>query len=181
MHTAEKENTELKQNSNIPSFSTDLHSEIDLRASQNSSPQRNTNRFYYTVGAFNILLEQKIKAENLPLLTINKIPHAPKWCKGMINIRGIIIPVVDMHIFLKTGIDTSKHKSKLLMLQLKDHDPIIFQIDKLPEIVNTEDFAYSKAPENSPTWLKNTLKSEQNSIYEINHADFFKQLRQSQQ
>ena len=181
MQIAEIETVSTDDVLNVSSFSSDLKSEIDIRASEERNAKRETARFVYTVGSYNILLEQGIKVENLAGVTINAIPHTPSWCMGMTNIRGIITPIVDMHVFLKTGIKNkeSSKTQKMIMLEHKDYAPIIFQIDKLPELVFTDDYSSSKAPKNSPNWLEKTLENNESIIYKVNHDKLLSKLKHS--
>lgn len=137
-------------------------------------------RFFYTVGLFKFLLEGDIKVENLHEYTINAMPYAPEWCSGVISVRGIIMPVVNMHIFLKTGVGTSPKKSKLIVLEHKSHSPIALMIDKLPEVIFTDDYMSEKVPDNSPEWLRKILKNKDHIVYEINHSELLKKLRYTQ-
>jgi len=136
-------------------------------------------RFFYTIGLFNFLLEKNIKIENLYEYSVNNVPHAPKWCSGITSIRGNIVPIVNMHFFLKTGINVEPKKKKLIMLEHKKYAPIVFEIDKLPEVVSIDHYAVMKAPNKSPLWLKKMLKNETNTIYEINHSELLRQLKNS--
>ncbi|MCL4536126.1 MAG: chemotaxis protein CheW [Nitrospirae bacterium] len=48
--------------------------------------------------------------EIIELANITKVPHLPEFFKGVINLRGTIIPVVDMKLkFGMNGGDTQKH------------------------------------------------------------------------
>ena len=94
-----------------------------------SSPQNNAynqKRFFYTVGLFNFLLEESIRVENLYEVTINNVPHVPAWCSGVTSIRGNIMPVVNLHIFLKTGVNNTHKNKKLIMLEHHHYSPIVF-------------------------------------------------------
>ncbi|HHL18410.1 MAG TPA: hypothetical protein ENJ33_01595 [Thiothrix sp.] len=151
-----------------------------LPQSSQKNKSYNQTRFFYTVGLFNFLLEESIKVENLYEFTINDVPYAPEWCSGVTSIRGNIMPIVNMHVFLKTGKHTGLKNKKLMMLEHQDHSPIIFEIDKLPEIIFINNYSDAPAPKKSPVWLKKTLKNEKNIIYEINHSELLRQLKNSQ-
>jgi len=138
------------------------------------------SRFFYTIGLFNFLLEESIKVENLYEFTVNSVPYAPEWCSGVISIRGNIMPVVNMHVFLKTGKSTDSQNKKLIMLEHKNHSPIVFEIDKLPELISINNYIAALIPKKSPSWLKKALKNEKNIIYEVNHSELLRQLKNSQ-
>jgi chemotaxis signal transduction protein len=149
-----------------------------FKLSSKNKPYHQT-RFFYTIGLFNFLLEENIKVENLYEFTVNKVPHAPEWCSGITTIRGNIMPVVNMHVFLKTGTNTTPRKKKLIMLEHKNYSPIVFEIDKLPEVLAINHYTTVKTPEKSPIWLKKALKNDTHTIYEINHLELLKQLKNS--
>jgi len=181
MHAVEHNNVIEKANpKTIDTTEQSSYTSI-LNSALNSTKRKRyndaSNRFFYSVGNLNFLFEKDLKVENLPEMTINKIPHAPEWCSGIISVRGVIIPVVNMHIFLKDELEKSKHKTKnkqnnktyLLMVEHSNHAPIILQIDKLPEIINIKDYTYLKSANNSPNWQVKTWKNSTNKLFEINH------------
>lgn len=138
---------------------------------------KKNNRFYYTVGAYRILLEKKIKVENLSNVKVNNIPHTPQWCNGLVNVRGIIVPIVDLHVFLQTGKTSDQKKSRLILVEHESHSPIIFQIDELPKMISLDDFTYGKPPDKAPAWLKKSMKNGDNIIYEIDHSELLNLLK----
>lgn len=164
------------QSNNIEasSFTSELNTKVGFRRSTHA--KRLLSRFYYTIGPYNILLEKDAKVENLENLTINIIPHAPDWCSGIVNVRGIIIPVVDMHTVLKTEIEQPLRKSKQILVEQKNLAPIIFTIDKLPEMISLEDYETIKLKEDAPLWQQKGFMNESNTIFEVNHTDLLNQL-----
>lgn len=156
--------------------STIQHQNKDKAPSSESVDAIANNRFYYSVGKLNLLLEQDVKAENLSLPKIYEIPHPPSWCSGIVNVRGNIVPVVNMHILLQTGENTSTKRSKLLLFQHNNLAPIIFQIDKLPSMINFDDYSKKTLTKNSANWMTQSFQHESNIIHEVNHIDLLKNL-----
>jgi len=64
-------------------------------------------RFGYSIGYFNFVLEKKLVSEIIIEPTIYPIPNGPDWLKGMINIRGNILPVFDLTQMLTTRLKSS--------------------------------------------------------------------------
>ncbi len=137
-------------------------------------------RFYYSVGSFNILLEQNIKAENLSLDKIYELPHPASWCVGIVNVRGIIVPVVDMNILLETTQKTATRKTKHLLLQHEDFSPIVLQIDELPTMIDFDNYNIGETSEEitekPPSWSIKHLRYKSNIIHKVNHKELLKQL-----
>ncbi len=187
MHAVEHNNVIEKANPKMINTNEQSSYTSILNSALNSKKRRKyndaSNRFYYSVGDFNFLVETDLKVENLSNTIINKIPHAPEWCTGIISVRGVITPVVNMHILLKEELKKLKNqtnKSKkpyLLMVEHKNHAPIILQIDKLPEIINIKDYTYTKSANNSPNWQGKTWKNSTNKLFEINHDLLFETIK----
>jgi len=186
MHTVEKNNVVKKGNIKIESteassYTSILNSAID--STKRTNKRDSINRFFYSVDGHNFLFEQDLKVENLPLTSVNKIPHAPEWCIGIISVRGIIMPIVDMHIILESELKKTKsenhynnkeQQSHFIMIEHKQHAPIILQIDRLPETVNIKDFTYAKPLKSLPSWIERTWKNSKNKLFEVNHDELFK-------
>ncbi len=169
------EKTLFSKQQNIKTDNAKTKIEVSVAAKEASVDT--DSRFFYAVGDYKVLLEQTIKAENLSQLKIYKLPHSPEWCSGLINVRGIIVPVVNMHIILQTGGQASK-KSKLLLLQHQHIAPIALQIDELPVMINFNE--YSKdVMKNMPEWSNTIFKNQSNFIYEIDHVTLLNQLKNS--
>ena len=169
-----KDNNELN-NKNETSFSQELKTKTDIDTSKSAMPVVN-HRFYYSVGNFNILLEQDIRAENLSPVKIYELPHPPFWCVGIVNVRGIIVPVVNMNILFETEAKTAIRKSKYLLLQHENFSPIILQIDELPTMIDFDNYSVEETTENSPSWSIKHLKYKSNTIHEVRHNHLLKQL-----
>ena len=183
MHAVENNNVIEKANPKITNTNEQSSYTSILNSALNTAPRKRyndaSNRFFYTVGDLNFLFEKDLKVENLPKTTINKVPHAPEWCSGIVSVRGVIIPVVNMHILLSNELNKLNSKNKqarkphLLMIEHNNHAPIILQIDKLPEIINIKDYTYSRSANNSPNWQGKTWENSTNKLFEINHDILF--------
>ncbi len=186
MHTVERDN--VVEEANLKAINTDAsasyHSALSsaINSKRKTRLSNSTNRFFYSVDTYNFLFEESLKVENLSVTAINKVPHTPNWCTGIISVRGVIMPVVDMRVVLKNEIQhkaksKSPKKPHLLMVEHKNHAPIIIQIDKLPEIVNIKDYTYSEATKSAPSWQGKTWENSTNKLFEIDHDILFNKIR----
>lgn len=166
---------EIKNKPSLPSqLATVLHSKID----SNEEPlEGKNNRFFYSVKDFNILLEEDINAENLSQPKVFNLPYAPKWCSGVVNIRGIIVPIVNMNFLLKTKTSRSIKSSKLLLIKNNNIKPIILQIDQLPTIINFDNYSSTTKQQELPKWAEKTFSDNNKNILEINHTHLLNQLK----
>lgn len=170
-------NPEIENNKDIVSngvktpFSKATNSKDDSKKPADAVIELKNNRFYYSVASFNILLEKDIKAENLSNPHVYALPHSPAWCSGIVNVRGNIIPVLNMHTFLKTGIKVPINKSKLLLFKHSNMTPIVFQIDKLPAMIDFDDYAIATNSVDLPQWINKSFKEGSNLIHEVDHSN----------
>jgi purine-binding chemotaxis protein CheW len=72
----------------------------------------------FTLGAeeygVDILKVQEIRGYD----SVTRLPDAPPWIKGVINLRGAIIPVVDLRIKFKLGAATYDAFTVMIILNL---------------------------------------------------------------
>ena len=166
------------------SFSSTLKEAIESSLAATKTAENDVNRFFYTVGSYNFLLEDGLKAETLKNKKVNSVPYLPGWYKGIISIRGIIMPVLDIHEFIQTQMNKVEKRdtdrSYLLKLEHKDHPPIVFIVENLPELINIENLKKSKTTKNSPGWINNYLIQDSKKIAQINHKELLNQIIKSQ-
>ncbi len=177
METIEKNilNQEDVNDTSTSSFISSLNSKIGL---SNKPSNEATRRFYYTIGEFNILIEADLKVENLTELIINKVPNIPAWCSGIVSVRGVIMPVINMHNFLDTKKQNTANDN-YMMLEHKDYAPIIFITDNLPSMVKLDKYSKRKHIENTPNWVKHRLSDGRTSIFDANHSQLLQHFTQN--
>lgn len=81
--------------------------------------------------------------EIICLPPITRVPHLPNFFMGVINLRGTILPVLDLK--LKFGMPTDAYHAKtcVIIIELKDKligmivDAVIDVVDFLPEEIDT--------------------------------------------
>lgn len=71
--------------------------------SASASPERAIDRLYLTctLGGARYLLPTKMVREVEEIGAITPVPMTPIWLRGVMNLRGTIVPVVDLALFLE--------------------------------------------------------------------------------
>lgn len=94
-------------------------------------------------------IDQEIYAVNvrhvlniLELVNITKVPHAPDYMKGVINLRGKVLPVIDTRI--RFGLQEIEYSSNtcILVMELSLDDQEIqagFLVDNVQEVLEIEE------------------------------------------
>lgn len=83
-----------------------------------------------------------------------RVPKVPKYIKGIINLRGEIIPVIDMR--LKFGKSEIEYDSSSSIIIIKSNDIILgLLVDKVEEVLEIQDKLIIAPPE-----YKNSKESQ---------------------
>ena len=170
------------------SFSATLQKAIDLSSSSSKTVDdtQNDKRFYYSMGANNFLIEQDLKAETINEMPVNQIPFSPDWYMGLVSIRGVIMPVIDMNDFVNSQTMTKANKkvsdthndSYFLKLEHNAHSPIVIKIDGLPKQISISTMKKRKAAKTKPAWMIHTMKHETSSITEVDHQELLNKIKE---
>lgn len=65
---------------------------------------------------------------------ITRVPKAPAFCKGVINLRGTVIPVIDSHLRFNMGEQEITDTSRIIIFKLEDA-AIGLTVDTVTEVV----------------------------------------------
>jgi purine-binding chemotaxis protein CheW len=92
---------------------------------------------------------QKIK-EIIRMMSITTVPRAPKFIKGVINLRGKVIPVVDLR--LKFGMDAIDYTERtcIIVVEIEGNGATIqvgIVVDSVSEVVSVKGEDIEETPE----------------------------------
>lgn len=72
--------------------------------------------------------------EIIRLVSITKVPNAPQFVEGVINLRGRVIPIVDLRVRL--GIETSNHNNSTRIIVVELNEMVVgFIVDEVNEVL----------------------------------------------
>ena len=90
----------------------------------------------------NILLVQEI----ITVPEITRIPNAPSFIEGMINLRGRLLPVVDLRKRLHVGKEFFDSKTRILVIQIEGKITG-FLVDSVEAVMSVPGKSIEAAPE----------------------------------
>lgn len=96
--------------------------------------------------AISILKVQEIRGYEEPTL----LPSAPACIKGIMNLRGSIVPIVDMRILFKLGEPVYDQFTVVIVLNIKNH-VIGMVVDSVSDVVTLSEDQVRPAPEMGTT------------------------------
>lgn len=92
--------------------------------------------------AISILKVQEIRGYEEPTL----LPSAPRCIKGIQNLRGAIVPIVDMRILFNLGEPTYDQFTVVIVLNIRNH-VIGMVVDSVSDVVTLTEEQIRPAPE----------------------------------
>ena len=90
---------------------------------------------------------QKVK-EIIGIMTITRVPKTSRFIKGVINLRGKIIPVMDLR--LKFGLDEKQYDERtcLIVVEISDTAKLIaLVVDSVSEVLNIQNSEIEAPPD----------------------------------
>ncbi|MCE5265569.1 MAG: chemotaxis protein CheW [Deltaproteobacteria bacterium] len=87
--------------------------------------------------------------EIIGLMTVTAVPQAPRYVKGVINLRGKVIPVIDLR--LKFGMDAAEYTERtcIIVMEIKCGDRKIAMgivVDSVSEVLSIKGGDIEDAP-----------------------------------
>ncbi len=117
-------------------------------------------RFGLRLGETNLLLRPSDNCEILKIQKIYPVPNTPNWVIGLINYRGLLIPVIDLHAHLSITQTTTTQKKVLISIG-HGSDAFAIFVDGLPVTIDSnidELQKTSNSSEKTPAFFQeNTL------------------------
>jgi purine-binding chemotaxis protein CheW len=89
-----------------------------------------------------ILSVQEIRSYEEP----TRIANAPEFIKGVVNLRGVIVPIVDMRI--KLGCDKVEYNALTVVIVLSVHDRVVgLVVDSVSDVIRLSHDHIKAAPQ----------------------------------
>ncbi|MCW8900543.1 MAG: chemotaxis protein CheW [Gammaproteobacteria bacterium] len=141
------------------------------------SIDRPYTRYGYKISNMNFLVPEQTVSEVIQNPKIFSLPNSPAWIEGLINIRGNIIPVMNIDKLLK-NLSGDKLKSILVLNKTDSKTAIAILISDLPislEIGESKTTA-SEYPEILRDYINDGFNQNNVDWIEFNPQDLFKKL-----
>lgn len=103
--------------------------------------------FYLDGEVYAIQIQQVREVLDLPKIT--KVPHMPEFMRGVINLRGGVVPVVDLRVKFDMNVVEDTVNTCIIILELEiDGDSAVFGAigDSVKEVVTIEPASIEAAP-----------------------------------
>ncbi len=75
---------------------------------------------------------------------ITRVPKVPNYLKGVINLRGEVIPVMSLRLKMELEADVIEKATRIIILKGEQHEGIGIIVDEVKEVVTLEDAEIEK-------------------------------------
>ncbi|NOW05720.1 chemotaxis protein CheW [Clostridium beijerinckii] len=126
---------------------------------ENQEDTQKDKYLIFSIGQECYGIDIKYVIEIIGVEPITEVPELPKYIKGVINLRGKIIPVMDVRIKLKKEEKEYDDRTCIIVVEIENID-IGLIIDKVIEVANIDESNISPPPkvnlekQNSNSYIK---------------------------
>ena len=87
---------------------------------------------------------EKVQGIN-DMMQITIVPKAPKYIKGLINLRGMIKSIVDINLLL--NLETNNEQNNIIILKVEDEE-VGISVDEVEEVLDIDEKDIQKVENN---------------------------------
>lgn len=134
-------------------------------------------RFGFRIGPIGLLIAPQTIAEAIVRPMVFPVPNAPSWLNGLMNLRGTLVPVFDLHEIFELGQEDKAEKVLCLVLD-KGEAAAGFFIDATPQSIETDHRLKQPPPVPAPLGehIAEAYYSHGMAWCEFDHESFFSAL-----
>lgn len=108
--------------------------------SLNRPREYNTTQFIVTqLGEEQYGIDIKLISNIVRMQKITRVPKVPAYIKGVINLRGEVIPVISLRLKMGLSDDEITKKTRIIILTLEQHESIGVLVDEVKEVVTLDE------------------------------------------
>lgn len=154
--------------------------DVSVFTGRHSEDSKTGNRFGFMLKNIGILIPEKALSEIVKKFQIFPVPNTRPWLRGLVNVRGNLIPAFDLALLLGLSEEPMGHKN-LLILE-KGAEALGILVDNLPR---SHDISQWHALGHTPK-LPGGLTDYITEVYAVNdsiwisfdHKSFFESIRE---
>ena len=92
----------------------------------------------FSIGKESYGIEIKFVTEIIGIQDITEVPELPNYVKGIINLRGKIIPVIDVRLRFKKQLKEYNDRTCIVVIDIKEISVGLI-VDNVAEVINIDD------------------------------------------
>jgi len=84
--------------------------------------------------------------EIIRMQTITKVPDVPSFVEGIINLRGTVIPIIDLKKRLNMKLTSYDDNTRIIIIKINEKS-VGFIVDSVTEVLHVEPESIKEAPD----------------------------------
>lgn len=117
----------------LPSEALTQFASLDIESSTDVLAIQKETVFGFRVGSFGFLVTSHTYCEVIEQLQVNPLPNVEPWFSGLLNLRGNLVPVIELQLLLNDKANIEHKKRQLFAIGQGDRAMAVW-IDGLPAI-----------------------------------------------
>ena len=101
----------------------------------------------FWVGSHFLGIEVEKVQEVLDFDEITPVPLAPRTVKGLINLRGRVVTVIDLRRKFGVAVDGESEETHMHVILFDDADSLSLMVDRSGDVVEVDEEAYEQPPD----------------------------------
>ena len=90
---------------------------------------------------------------------ITRVPKMPSYLKGVINLRGVVIPVMSMRLRMNLDADVISKSTRIIVVKLEQEGNVGFVVDEVKEVVSLSTDDIDKIADNTKEGKTNLINA----------------------
>lgn len=112
----------------------------EINASLNRPVEHNTTQYIVTrLGDEQYGIDIKYISNIVRMQKITRVPKVSSYIKGVINLRGEVIPTISLRLKMGLPEDEITKKTRIIILKIDQHESIGVLVDEVKEVVTLDD------------------------------------------
>lgn len=149
---------------------------LDLSAHDYEQP-----RYGFKIDGIGFLISSETLCEVMKNFNVYPIPNTKQWMRGLVNLRGNLIPVFDLSMLLGLSEDPMSHDNLLIID--KGPETVGILIDSMPQPCDMRGWTVlshiPKLPAGLSEVITNAYSIDEMIWLDFNHKEFFKNVMDS--
>lgn len=110
------------------------------RESLNIQKEYDTAQYIVTqLGDEQYGIDIKLISNIVRMQKVTRVPKVPEYIKGVINLRGEVIPIISLRLKMGLEEDEITKKTRIIILTLEQHDSIGVLVDEVKEVITLDE------------------------------------------
>lgn len=104
-------------------------------------------------------------------IQVTKVPMAPSYIKGLINLRGNVISLLDINLLLDIPKDESAEEN--IIIVEREDELIGISVDQVDEVIDVEESFLEKSTDSSKDYIQGVINFQDRIVTLINIDKLF--------